>query len=118
MLLLLCSLGARVVFAGGSAAYPCALVPLSPACPLAHTLRPLPLSPSQLTIREFEQNGVRVRDGTKLYLDQNRAKGLAMAMQANQAAAAAAAAHPAVAAQHQQAMMGGAAAAAAMAGAR
>jgi hypothetical protein len=52
---------------------------------------------AELTIREFEQNGVRVRDGTKLYLDQNRAKGMAMAMQANQAAAAAAA-HPARAA--------------------
>lgn len=69
----------------------------------------------QLTIREFEQNGVRVRDGTKLYLDQNRAKGMAAALHASQAAAAA---HPAAAALHQQQMMGGAAAAAAMAGAR
>lgn len=83
----------------------------NPCCAAPH-----PSAPAQLTIREFEQNGVRVRDGTKLYLDQNRAKGLAMAMQASQAAAAAA--HPTAAAQHQQAMMGGAAAAAAMAGAR
>jgi hypothetical protein len=72
----------------------------------------------QLTIREFEQNGVRVREGTKLYLDQNRQKGL-LRMQAPgspsaAAAAAAAAAHPAAAAAQQQAMMGGAAAAAAM----
>jgi hypothetical protein len=87
-----------------------------PAC----RCRPQPLPPLraclQLTIREFEQNGVRVREGTKLYLDQNRQKAL-LRMQApgspSAAAAAAAAAHPAAAAAQQQAMMGGAAAAAA-----
>ncbi|KAL4434684.1 hypothetical protein ABPG77_002807 [Micractinium sp. CCAP 211/92] len=68
---------------------------------------------AELTIREFEQNGVRVREGTKLYLDQNRHKGLTMQAPSSPSAAAAAAAHPAAAAQQQQAMMGGAAAAAA-----
>lgn len=76
----------------------------------------MPASPHplpQLTIREFEQNGVRVREGTKLYLDQNRHKGLAVQAPSSPSAAAAAAAHPAATAQQQQAMLGGAAAAAA-----
>jgi pentatricopeptide repeat protein len=70
---------------------------------------------AELTIKEFEQNGVRVRDGSKLYLEQNRHKAVQQQQQHAAAAAAAAASHPAAAAAAQQAMMGGAAAAAAMA---
>lgn len=71
----------------------------------------------QLTIREFEQNGVRVRDGTKLYLDQNRTQSMgSFGAPGSPTARAASAAHPAAAAAQAQAMMGGAAAAAAMAG--
>ena len=87
---------------------------LPPAPPACRPLR-LPCPLLQLSIREFEQNGVRVRDGTKLYLVQNRGKVTMMQPPSPGAAAAAAAAHPAAAAARQQAMMGGAAAAAAMA---